>query len=53
MRCTPCPGDGGQAQPDIPLATVLVEGREQVPATLPDTLIAPPDLSDVPSPSAG
>ena len=41
-------GDRGQAQPDFPLATVLVEGREQEPATLPDTLIAPPDLSDAP-----
>ena len=41
-------GDRGQAQPDFPLATVLVEGREQVPATLPDTLIAPRDLTDAP-----
>lgn len=41
-------GDRGQAQPDFLLATVLVEGRQQEPATLPDTLIAPPDLSDAP-----
>lgn len=41
-------GDRGQAQPDFPLATVLVEGREQEAATLPTDLIALPDLSDAP-----